>query len=112
MVEQPPHCIDPVGWVGSRFNSLLVHKRKLNLQRVNNMSYHGKAVVIYDRCRTRKNRKYKSDIPSYPGLPRDSKDSKRAKFYKRCTNVIVRRSHDVPSGNAYRRYFEFWWSMY
>lgn len=76
------------------------------------MSYHGKSVVIYDRCRTRKDRKYKKDIPGYPGLPSDWKTSRRKKFYKKLTNSIVRKAKDVPSGNKYRRYFDLWWTLY
>jgi len=76
------------------------------------MSYHGRAVVKYNRCYCRKDNRFKQHISRYPGIPNDWKTSRRKKFYIRQTNKIVRVATDVPNGSRYKRYFDLWWTLY
>lgn len=34
------------------------------------------------------------------------------RFLKRESNRKVRRTSDVPNGNMYRRFYEYWWQLY
>lgn len=41
-----------------------------------------------------------------------SKNSNLQKFYKRYSNKVVRRCpHEIPNGNAYRKIFDYWWTI-
>ena len=41
-----------------------------------------------------------------------SKESARKKYLRKVSNRKVRRSKDVPNGNKYRRFFDYWWELY
>jgi len=41
------------------------------------------------------------------------KNSNSPKYWKRHSNRIVRRSKDsIPRGNQYRKYFDYWWTLF
>lgn len=40
------------------------------------------------------------------------KNSNKQQYFKRYSNKIVRRTSLPLKGNAYRRCFDYWWTMY
>lgn len=38
--------------------------------------------------------------------------SNKQQFLKKQTKKKIRRSSDVPNGNVYRKYYEYWWILY
>lgn len=40
------------------------------------------------------------------------RDSRAQQYWKRHSNKVIRRSNEVCQGGAYRKCFDYWWTLY